>query len=605
MEGEEERLYNSLNTALRRFIQSHRCTPAPARPNTTVTFQVVDTTVPPLTDSPSPLNITAFEQLLDLYPGNLKFLLPQILRYGALIGYTGPDVHRLSKNLQTANLLPDVMDTNIAKDLALNRIHEINPAEYKHLISSPLGFAPKSDGTWRKIQHFSFPHGESVNGYIREESASLQYASFDQILAMVLAAGLNCVLVKRDMADAFRNLVVALRDRWLLAFEWKGKYYVDRVLPFGLSTSPFIFNLLAEAWHWILQSWLHIEHIEHFLDDTMMAIPVVHASPESLQLLSDKYKELSYVTGIPGKDEKDAMGTKVELLGRLVDTTTFTASVPPAKIAKILELTAQALHRGSLTLWEAQSLTGLLSFCSPCVQNGVIFCRRLWTFIASFKAEWQKTLRRRLPRLVLDDIQWWHELFPTYNGVRFFDDINRQFVHIFADASIHGLGAFFFDHVDSLDCRWQDHSSILPLRHALAEPLPPFDVGIPFDINIYEIQAVLRAFELWGHLWRSKHVVVHTDNSTTQIGVQRLTLKSPEQNEPLRKLLLLAAQHDVKLTSVHLPGDDNGLADALSRNLPAYVASCCPQWIGSMSNHQLSATLTLRPALGVTLQPQA
>ena len=89
---------------------------------------------------------------------------------------------------------------------------------------------------------------------------------------------------------------------------------------------------------------------------------------------------------------------------------------------------------------------------------------------------------------------------------------------------------------------------------------------------------MLRAFERWGQSWAGKLVILHTDSSTTQLGLIKQTLRAEAQNEPLRQLLLLAAKHDIKIEPRHLPGQENGLADALSRDLQEYIANWCPHW---------------------------
>ena len=85
----------------------------------------------------------------------------------------------------------------------------------------------------------------------------------------------------------------------------------------------------------------------------------------------------------------------------------------------------------------------------------------------------------------------------------------------------YGLGAFYHDHVHSQHYDWKDHVKTLPIEHAYAQNLPPMNSTTPFDINIYEIQAVLRAVELWGHIWEHKKLVVNTDNKTMQLGVKQ------------------------------------------------------------------------------------
>ena len=44
-------------------------------------------------------------------------------------------------------------------------------------------------------------------------------------------------------------------------------FYYDRVLPFGLHSAPFIFNLFADSIEWILQDTCHLDAVMHYLDD--------------------------------------------------------------------------------------------------------------------------------------------------------------------------------------------------------------------------------------------------------------------------------------------------------------------------------------------------
>ncbi len=48
---------------------------------------------------------------------------------------------------------------------------------------------------------------------------------------------------------------------------WEGKYYYDKVLPFGLRSAPSIFNQLSDALEWILLNKCNISFACHILDD--------------------------------------------------------------------------------------------------------------------------------------------------------------------------------------------------------------------------------------------------------------------------------------------------------------------------------------------------
>lgn len=78
-------------------------------------------------------------------------------------------------------------------------------------------------------------------------------------------------------------------------------------------------------------------------------------------------------------------------------------------------------------------------------------------------------------------------------------------------------------------------------------------------------------------------LILHTDAFD---GLTHHTLRR-EANSPLRKILLLAAEHDIKTIPRWIPSQQNGLADALSRFDESTVANLCPHWQdpGKCSSH--------------------
>lgn len=54
---------------------------------------------------------------------------------------------------------------------------------------NPIGLVPKRDGSFRLIQHLSFPKGESVNIFIDQRLYSVNYSSFDHAVDMISSLG--------------------------------------------------------------------------------------------------------------------------------------------------------------------------------------------------------------------------------------------------------------------------------------------------------------------------------------------------------------------------------------------------------------------------------
>lgn len=83
--------------------------------------------------------------------------------------------------------------------------------------------------------------------YQSSTERALEYTSVDKAINLILDMGRGCILVKQDLAEAFCNILVAKSNLWLPEFNWDGIYSMERYLPFGLRTAPFIFNLFAKG----------------------------------------------------------------------------------------------------------------------------------------------------------------------------------------------------------------------------------------------------------------------------------------------------------------------------------------------------------------------
>jgi hypothetical protein len=506
------------------------------------------------------------------YPGDLPQLISGILKNGAQLGYEGPSQFILSRNLVSANLDTRTIQDKLAADLKAGRVVAVSPST--PYICSPLGLVPKHDKGWRRIHHLSHPPSRSVNDHIRPDSAALKYVTLEEIWTTIIKTGRGSTIIKRDIQDAFRMIPVAVLQQWLLGFQVDGKYYQETCLPFGLSTSPFLFNLFSEAFHWILESKLGWFNLHHYLDDFIRVIKASPHIPAILHALNEDYIKITDDLGIPRNDAKDHEGQVAELLGIEHDTTTFEARLPPAKLAKAILLTSQALTRRSLTLLETQSLTGFLSFCAKVVRLGRTFLRNIWDFLASFPTSATRACRRSLPKRVKTDLGWWNALLPQFNGKHLFDDSSRPIFHLYTDASSIGLGGFYFPS-SSFQANWEDYTTTLDPTHA-------FSIRIPRGkrhqhINTHEMRAVLQSFKRWQSIWARGVVVIHTDNTATLSGLNKGSIRGPSM-EPLRALLLLAATADIELKGVWLSSMDNGLADALSRFNADSITNRCPHW---------------------------
>ncbi|KAF2174419.1 hypothetical protein K469DRAFT_550845, partial [Zopfia rhizophila CBS 207.26] len=208
--------------------------------------------------------------------------------------------------------------------------------------------------------------------------------------------------------------------------------------------------------------------------------------------IDSDYNALTDALGLLRNDTKNAAGTQVEALGVEIDTITMTARLPQKKLDKAVQLVTETLNARRLTLLQAQKLAGFLSFCSAVVTLGRTYLRRLWTFTSTFT---KPRSFRPLTDGVIEDLVWWRDLLPRFNG-------------------------------------------------AFSHTYEPYEREL--HINTNEIRAIELAFKHWAIYWAHATVIVHTDNTTAEIGILKGHTKSAGMDN-LRQILITAASLDIQL----------------------------------------------------------
>ncbi len=193
----------------------------------------------------------------------------------------------------------------------------------------------------------------SVNYGISKEDFSLQYVTIDDAIKGIKRLGPGCCLAKTDIESAFRLIPIHPSDYELLGMYWEGKYYYDKVLPFGLRSAPSIFNQLSDALEWILINQCNVTFACHILDDFLLIEPPAsHPQLDSLCQTSLENMLSTFKTiGIPIAEGKTQGPSQVlEFMGILLDTIKMQARLLPDKIDRILACFEQFEQKKSCTL---------------------------------------------------------------------------------------------------------------------------------------------------------------------------------------------------------------------------------------------------------------
>ena len=169
----------------------------------------------------------------------------------------------------------------------------------------------------------------------------------DVILDQVKRLGKGCLLYKVDISIAFRHIKLDPHDYDLLGLR-DVCHYVDTCLPFGFRHRSALFQRLSDAVRHIMCQDGY--DVINYIDD-IIGVDVPSKIYNSFTLLQETLIylgfELSNKNIVPPT-------TNLNCLGIMVDTTTFTASIPSDKYCNKRDL---------------QSLLGSLLYVSKCVKT--------------------------------------------------------------------------------------------------------------------------------------------------------------------------------------------------------------------------------------------
>ena len=147
--------------------------------------------------------------------------------------------------------------------------------------------------------------------------------------------GKSCFLAKTDIQSAFRIVPVHPDDYKLLGFSWEGKFYYDRCLDFGASSSCRIFERISSALEWIALSKLGASAVIKILYEFLF---IENAYDGCLQILQSFLKMCNTV-GIPITDKKTfPPHTTMAFIGFSLDSLRMETSLPSEKLSKARNL---------------------------------------------------------------------------------------------------------------------------------------------------------------------------------------------------------------------------------------------------------------------------
>ena len=433
--------------------------------------------------------------------------------------------------LPTPRMPPHIRAGMAAEITALLSKGVIEPtADHPRLCMSPIFLVPKRSGNFRLILNL-----KRINHYIG--SVHFRMETLASILPYLNPGDWT---VSIDLKDAYHHVPIAATSRDLLGFTFNGDVYRFKALPFGLKPAPRLFTRLVGC----VAAFLRQRGLRIFcyLDDWLLVANSPALLRQHLALLLHTVQALGFVINW---DKSELIPTQCpNFLGATIDIPRQLARPSERRIATIAAAARLLSSRRQAPAKQWLQFLGYLSSLVDVLPDCRLLMRPLQLHFLRNYQPGRDPLTRRVPlpmtiRLLCR--RWSRlEFLRTGNPLR----VPQPTITVTTDASHTGWGGH---------CRgriaYGDWSRYRVLPH----------------INVLEFQAVILSLHHFLPLVRHRTVLIRTDNITVAAYINKQGGTHSTRLNTLAELWTWCRRRDIIPTASYIPGQDNLIADFLSR----------------------------------------
>lgn len=392
-------------------------------------------------------------------------------------------------------------------------------------------------------------------------------------------------LSKVDIKDAYLHVPLAYKDRPYTGFGFAGQTYRFKVLPFGVSSAPYLFTKITRLV--ISQARSEGMRITSYLDDICLASSSEAEGIAQSQRLAEILESAGWIINL----KKSTIGRpsqSQEFLGMIVDAGSMRFRLSQTKVHQMRSSAKGLLKKPRTDARTLASVVGFLQSTRLAVRPAMMMLRHL---LADLNAATRRTSRPwssihlQLSPGAREELVWWATDAAKFSSAPLVT--LAPTVSICTDASGTGWGC----------------SSTTMSASGFWSPEEAMQ-----SINWKELTAIALSLEAAGSSLSGQVVLIRTDNTTALWNVRRQGHSSHSALVGVaRRIWRWAMDHDVHLLIEHIRGVDNVDADRLSRQSrdeygvsPAWFRWLDGQWgphtldlFGSRLSHVCSPYVSL------------
>jgi hypothetical protein len=472
-------------------------------------------------------------------------------------------------NMRSAEIRRSVVSKALDKSLSKGEIVGwFTSPPFVNLRVNPLGLVPKDEGkAWRLVENFSAGGQASINA--NTDDVHLQFDRFDEAVLQFAKAGPGVLMIVFDKSSAYTSVPLRPQDWHLTGIYWPEKGYAfSACFKFGAKRSSSAWEHLAAAVQAAIKRRTGLDAVFRWVDDFFCIISVCASRAREV---TESIIDLASFLDFTLKPEKCTGPAKVAVwtgIGFRSGPDAPTLFMPLAKRQKYSGRLRNLMRRDRWSLHDLRSIVGTLRHCLK------IFSRArgaLHKFVRLLKAV-ESRFRRgkrvsssdftfKAPVWGADIISLWVTILSSWQGTSLALVCAARLgqgshsLHFRIDAAMKwGQGVFCLSSGAWLK-REFTHA-----QHAVAFRDRAESTGI---LETFALLTLLFAFQ---DVISGQVVLVECDNSSVVTNASRGWSDTSILDEMFRLYTAAVCVFDCHIIVRHIPQQENGAADALSRN---------------------------------------
>ena len=456
-----------------------------------------------------------------------------------------PPAHQMRNNASSRNK-PEFVQTAIDELLVMGAIMEVDKPPY---IVNPLTVSNKND-KFRLVLDL-----RHVNKFVHKQPCKIEGA---ETLQKFLPGADH--LYGFDLKAGYHHIDIHPEQHQLLGFSYpdhwdKDRFFVFRVLPFGLSSAGFIFTKMLRV---LIKYWRGQSiKILAFFDDGLGTASsyqegVVHSIRVKQDLLAAGY--------VPNKVKSVWIPQRILVwLGFIYDLVVGTVMATTDKIEKTIATIQEVLSVPAVPVVQLASVTGLITSLYPAYGDVVFLKSKSTQMIIAADEDWARMVN--ITRKSRVELQFWVKYLPDNNGMTIQAPIANGVV-TYSDASATGCASVFTPHPD---------------RQKLVIHRPFSEDEQKTSSTYRELLCVYHGLDQTKHILKGQSIRWFTDSSNI-VSIIRKGSMVPDLLQLAILIFDITRKYNIQLAMTWVRREDNTEADAMSRVINYDDWGVHPNW---------------------------